>query len=120
MIFQNPSRKNVENHTLRLLTFSSTRTALKNPSKFNNIKTWKCGTLINPLTPNDVQRRRAVSPLKIKIPSKNMREETNKYTNYLFNLLIMYGISYMFRYYIAIFRKRSYCLLRDAQLRSNP
>jgi hypothetical protein len=25
---------------------------------------------INPLTPNDLQRRRAVSPLKIKIPSK--------------------------------------------------
>jgi hypothetical protein len=30
---------------------------------------------INPLTPNDLQRRRAVSPLKIKIPSKNMREK---------------------------------------------
>jgi hypothetical protein len=29
----------------------------------------------NPLTPNDLQRRRAVSPLKIKIPSKNMREK---------------------------------------------
>jgi hypothetical protein len=29
---------------------------------------------INPLTPNDLQRRRTVSPLKIKIPSKNMRE----------------------------------------------
>jgi hypothetical protein len=29
---------------------------------------------INPLTPNDLQRRRAVSPLKIKIPSKNMSE----------------------------------------------
>jgi hypothetical protein len=27
-----------------------------------------------PLTPNDLQRRRAVSPLKIKIPSKNIRE----------------------------------------------
>jgi hypothetical protein len=26
----------------------------------------------NPLTPNDLQRRRAVSPLKIKIPSKNL------------------------------------------------
>jgi hypothetical protein len=32
---------------------------------------WK----FNPLTPNDLQRRRAVSPLKIKIPSKNMREK---------------------------------------------
>jgi hypothetical protein len=30
--------------------------------------------LVNPLTPNDLQRRRAVSPLKIKIPIKNMRE----------------------------------------------
>jgi hypothetical protein len=29
----------------------------------------------NPLTPNDLQRRRAVSPLKIKIPSKNMLEK---------------------------------------------
>jgi hypothetical protein len=35
------------------------------------------------------------------------------------NLLIMYGSSYMFRHYIAIFRERSYCLLRDAQLRSS-
>jgi hypothetical protein len=25
--------------------------------------------------PNDLQRRRALSPLKIKIPSKNMREK---------------------------------------------
>jgi hypothetical protein len=32
------------------------------------------GVYINPLTPNDLKRRRAVSPLKIKIPSKNMRE----------------------------------------------
>jgi hypothetical protein len=30
---------------------------------------------INPLTPNDLQRRRAVSPLKIKILSKNLREK---------------------------------------------
>jgi hypothetical protein len=29
----------------------------------------------NPLTPNALQRRRAMSPLKIKIPSKNMREK---------------------------------------------
>jgi hypothetical protein len=27
---------------------------------------------INPLTPNDLKRRRAVSPLKIKIPVKNL------------------------------------------------
>jgi hypothetical protein len=39
-----------------------------------------------------------VSPLKIKIPVK-----ANKYTNYSFSLLIMYGISYMFRHYIVIF-----------------
>jgi hypothetical protein len=30
---------------------------------------------INPLTPKDLLRRRAVSPLKIKIHSKNMREK---------------------------------------------
>jgi hypothetical protein len=29
----------------------------------------------NPSTPNDLQRRRAMSPLKIKIPGKNMREK---------------------------------------------
>jgi hypothetical protein len=29
---------------------------------------------LNPLTPNDLYRRRAVSPLKIKIPSKNSRQ----------------------------------------------
>src|SRR5215468_10160374 len=33
--------------------------------------------------------------------------KTNKYTNYSFSLLIMYGSSYMFRNYIAIFRERS-------------
>jgi hypothetical protein len=31
--------------------------------------------LFNPLTPNDLQRRRALSPLKIKITSKNVREK---------------------------------------------
>jgi hypothetical protein len=30
---------------------------------------------VNPLTPNDSKRRRPVSPLKIKNPSKNMREK---------------------------------------------
>jgi hypothetical protein len=30
---------------------------------------------VNPLTPNALYRRRAVSPLKIKISSKNMREK---------------------------------------------
>jgi hypothetical protein len=33
--------------------------------------------------------------------------KTNKYTSYSFSLLIMYGSSYMFRHYIAIFRERS-------------
>jgi hypothetical protein len=33
--------------------------------------------------------------------------KTNKYTNYSFSLLIMYGSSYMLRHYIAIFRERS-------------
>jgi hypothetical protein len=33
--------------------------------------------------------------------------KTNKYTNYPFSLLIMYGSSYMLRNYIAIFRERS-------------
>jgi hypothetical protein len=28
--------------------------------------------------------------------------KTNKYTNYSFSLLIMYGSSYMFRHYVAI------------------
>jgi hypothetical protein len=33
--------------------------------------------------------------------------KTNKYTNYSFRLLIMYGSSYMFRHYIVIIRDRS-------------
>jgi hypothetical protein len=32
---------------------------------------------------------------------------TNKYTNYSFSLLIVYGSCYMFRHYIAVFRERS-------------
>jgi hypothetical protein len=48
-----------------------------------------------------------MSHLKIKIPSKNMREKTNKCNDYSFTLLIMYGSSYTFRYYIAILRERS-------------
>jgi hypothetical protein len=31
--------------------------------------------IFNPLTPNDLYRRRAMSALKIKIPSKNIREK---------------------------------------------
>jgi hypothetical protein len=45
--------------------------------------------------------------------------KTNKCKHYSFSLLIMYGISYMFRHYVAILRERSWCLLRDAQLRSS-
>jgi hypothetical protein len=67
------------------------------------LKMW---CFINPLTPKDLQRRRAVRPLKIKIPSKNMRKN-QQINNYLFILLIMYGIFYMFRHYITIFRERS-------------
>jgi hypothetical protein len=37
----------------------------------------------------------------------NICVKTNKYTNYSFSLLIMYGSSYMFRHYIAILRERS-------------
>jgi hypothetical protein len=33
--------------------------------------------------------------------------KTNKCTDYSFNLLIMYGSSYMFRHYVATFRERS-------------
>jgi hypothetical protein len=48
---------------------------------------------INPLTPNDLERRRVVSPLKIKIPSKNMRGKPKihqlfiQFTNYVWYLL---------------------------------
>jgi hypothetical protein len=35
---------------------------------------------VNPLTPNDLQIRRAVSPLKFEIPSKNMREKPTNAT----------------------------------------
>jgi hypothetical protein len=31
--------------------------------------------VLNRLTTNDLKKRRAVSPLKIKIPGKNMREK---------------------------------------------
>src|SRR5215831_12733714 len=36
----------------------------------------------------------------------NICMKHNKYTNYSFSLLIMYGSSYMFRHYIGIFRER--------------
>jgi hypothetical protein len=37
----------------------------------------------------------------------NICVKTNKYTNYSFSLLIMYGRSYMLRHYIAILRELS-------------
>jgi hypothetical protein len=42
----------------------------------NKCKVWAKQPVlnVNPLTPNDLQRRRAVSPLKIKIPSKKFRQ----------------------------------------------
>jgi hypothetical protein len=43
----------------------------------------------------------------------------NQEMQHSFSLLIMYGSYYMFRHYIAIFRERSECLLRDAPLRSS-
>jgi hypothetical protein len=43
---------------------------------------------INLLTPDDLKRRRAVSPLKIKIPSKNMRK--NQQMQQLFIQFINY------------------------------
>jgi hypothetical protein len=42
-----------------------------NPSASHEIS---MSHFINPLTPNDLQRRRAVSHLKIKIPSKKSRQ----------------------------------------------
>jgi hypothetical protein len=42
---------------------------------------------INPLTPNDLYRRRALSSLKIKIPSKNMREKPIRHDTPIHNIL---------------------------------
>jgi hypothetical protein len=39
-----------------------------------------CNLAIKILTPNDLQRSRAVSPLKIKIPSKNISDPTHHVT----------------------------------------
>jgi hypothetical protein len=52
----------------------------KETNKQTNKHTWISYITINPLTPNDLQRRRAVSPLKIKIPNKNMREKPTNAT----------------------------------------
>jgi hypothetical protein len=42
--------------------------------EINMLERLKTIDTINPLTPNDLQRRRAVKSLKIKIPSKNSRQ----------------------------------------------
>jgi hypothetical protein len=52
------------------LTFLAERSVRSNYLKDN-----ASSGSVNPLTPNDLYRRRAVSPLKIKIPSKNMRQK---------------------------------------------
>jgi hypothetical protein len=44
-------------------------------SKKTEIITLTADESVNPLMPNKLEIRRAVSPLKIKIPSKNMREK---------------------------------------------
>jgi hypothetical protein len=74
-----------------VLTFGiriSVNTALRNTVKqsFSTHST-QVNTL-NPLTPNDLQRRSAVSPLKINISSKNMRE--NQQIHQLFIQFINY------------------------------
>jgi hypothetical protein len=58
---------------------------------------------------------------KRRLLTTTRRETTQKITrnNYSFSLLIMYGISYMFRHYIAIFRERFSFLLRNAQVESS-
>jgi hypothetical protein len=71
-------------------------------------------TYINSLTPelNPSAQRCLTRIFTEDFPSRTMHfvnicVKTNKYTNYLFSLLIIYGSSYMFRHYIAIFRERS-------------
>jgi hypothetical protein len=47
---------------------------------FSNRPLYETHCKVNPFTPNDLQRRRAVSALKIKIRSKNMREKPTNAT----------------------------------------
>jgi hypothetical protein len=68
---------------------------------------------INPLTPelNPFEQRCLTKLFTGNFASLTMHfinicVKTNKHTNYTFSLLIMYGISYMFRHYIAILRER--------------
>jgi hypothetical protein len=83
--------------------------------------------IINPLTPElNPSAQRCLTRYFywrfcfLNVHFVNICMKTNKYINYSFSLLITYGSSYIFWHYIAILRERSYCLLRDAQLRISP
>jgi hypothetical protein len=72
---QRPLSGHLAHWAFRQQRFPSDRRYVQNtPNNKPNSKqpTRRC---INPLTPNDLQRRRPASPLKIKISSKNMCEE---------------------------------------------
>jgi hypothetical protein len=69
---------------------------------------------INPLTPElNPSAQRCLTRFftrdfaSLTVHFVNICVKNNKYTNYLFSLLIMYGSSYMFRHYIAILKERS-------------
>src|SRR5215510_2021982 len=90
----------------------------------NTIKTWRCLTLKK----DGIKSLRATLPDEIFLLGILLLEpcisltyawKTNKYTNYSFSLLIIYGSFCMFRHSIAIFRGGLLCLLRDAKLRSS-
>jgi hypothetical protein len=68
----------------------------------NSCKTPVREVRFNLLTLNNLKRRRRVSPLKIKIPSKICLK--NLQIHQLLIQFIIYGSSYMFRHYIAILR----------------
>jgi hypothetical protein len=61
------------NLTIKYLKHKKRNFCLKNYCLFSTFEVEYLH--FNPLTPNDLQRRRVVSPLNIKIPSKNMREK---------------------------------------------
>jgi hypothetical protein len=70
--------------------------------------------VINPLTPElNPSEQRCLTRILLGIlllqPCISLiyAWKTNKCNSYSFSLLIMYGISYMFRHYIAILRERS-------------
>jgi hypothetical protein len=70
----NPGRDNLAHWAFRQRFPSERRCVQNTPNNkpYSKQQTRQC---IDPLTPNDLQRRRPVSPLKIKISSKNMYEE---------------------------------------------